>query len=370
MRLLDRYLLRELLTPLFFCLAGFLIFWVGGDWINDQSTVQGMSLRDIFSYYAVKSPGFLVTLIPVALLLALLYALSQHARYHEITAIRAAGVSLWRLSLSYFCVGLVGTIIVFVLNEHFAPDSEARAEEIKQQQRQVNRPEKAQGPIRDFGFTNEREGRQWLIGSYDPNTAEMINPQVLSTLRDGSRRWLKAARATYEGEAWVFHDAAEYRADAGTNSSLVPVIRTNVLAKPQFTESPEEIRSEIKISRRLITRGEADLPIVEVLDYLRLHPQLKRSDARWLYTQLHGRLAKPWTCLVVVLIALPFGAASGRRNVFFGVASSIFLVFAFLTLSRVSLALGVGGHLPPWLAGWLPNIIFGGIGLWLTARVR
>jgi len=73
---------------------------------------------------------------------------------------------------------------------------------------------------------------------------------------------------------------------------------------------------------------------------------------------------------VVVLIALPFGAASGRRNVFVGVASSIGITFAFLLLMRISLALGASGYLPAWLAGWLPNLIFGFIGLWLTARTR
>jgi hypothetical protein len=72
----------------------------------------------------------------------------------------------------------------------------------------------------------------------------------------------------------------------------------------------------------------------------------------------------------VVLIALPFGAASGRRNVFVGVAGSIFICFGFFVLSQLGLALGAGGVLPAWLAGWLPNLIFGTAGLWLTAKVR
>jgi lipopolysaccharide export system permease protein len=72
----------------------------------------------------------------------------------------------------------------------------------------------------------------------------------------------------------------------------------------------------------------------------------------------------------VVLIAIPFGAASGRRNLFFGVAGSIFICFTFFVLQQVGLALGLGGRLPPWLAAWLPNLIFGAAGLWMTARVR
>jgi lipopolysaccharide export system permease protein len=71
-----------------------------------------------------------------------------------------------------------------------------------------------------------------------------------------------------------------------------------------------------------------------------------------------------------VLIALPFGAPSGRRNVFVGVAGSIFICFAYFVLQQVSLALGTGGYLPPWLAAWLPNALFATGAILLIRRVR
>ena len=70
------------------------------------------------------------------------------------------------------------------------------------------------------------------------------------------------------------------------------------------------------------------------------------------------------------LIAIPFAAASGRRNVFVGVASSISICFIYFVLLRIGLALGSGGYAPPWLAAWFPNVSFGLTGLWLAARVR
>jgi lipopolysaccharide export system permease protein len=73
---------------------------------------------------------------------------------------------------------------------------------------------------------------------------------------------------------------------------------------------------------------------------------------------------------VVVLIAIPFGAVGGRRNVFVGVASSILICFVYFVLQQVGLALGTSGSLPPWLAAWFPNLSFGLTGLWLTSRVR
>ena len=135
---------------------------------------------------------------------------------------------------------------------------------------------------------------------------------------------------------------------------------------PEFDETPQEIQSEIKISsyQNLRTSRKPDIPLAVIFDYLRLHPDLSRKDSSWLFTKFYGRLAAPWTCLVVVLIAIPFGAASGRRNLFFGVAGSIFICFTFFVLQQVSLALGSGGYLPAWLAAWLPNFDFrrGGFG--------
>jgi lipopolysaccharide export system permease protein len=87
-------------------------------------------------------------------------------------------------------------------------------------------------------------------------------------------------------------------------------------------------------------------------------------------TKLHGRLAAPWTCLVVVLIALPFGAMPGRRNVFVGVASSIVICFAYFVLMQLGVAFGAGAYLPPWVAAWAPNVLFAVTGIVLTFRIR
>jgi len=70
-----------------------------------------------------------------------------------------------------------------------------------------------------------------------------------------------------------------------------------------------------------------------------------------------------------VLIALPFGARSGRHNVFVGVAGSIFICFAYFILQRISFGLGVAGLLPPFVAAWMPNFLFGGAGIGLMFRV-
>ena len=125
MRLLDRYLLRELLIPFGYCLGGFLIFWTAFDLFLKLNDFQnaGLTLLEVGKYYMVQSPELLIIILPIALLLSLLYALANHARHHELTAIRAAGVSLWRLSLPYFAVGLILSGMSFLANELWVPDS-------------------------------------------------------------------------------------------------------------------------------------------------------------------------------------------------------------------------------------------------------
>ncbi len=373
MRLLDRYLLRELLIPLGFCLCGFLIFWISADLFVTLGDFQkrGLGLRDIMEYYLVTTPGFLVVVLPIALLLATLYALTNHARHNEITAIRAAGVSLWRLAMPYLGVGFVASLLLLAINEFWAPQSAEAAAAILERHLPVNMRTAGSKEVRNLCFNNSRDGRVWRIGIYNPITGEMIRPYVIWTGKEGSD-WIEADRAVPMSQGWRFYNVRGFRENPGINNVPVPLLRTNILTLNGFSETREEINSEIKISSTMSFRAarSADVPILELINYLRLHPKPSPSDGAWLYTKLQGRLAAPWTCMVVILIALPFGAVTGRRNVFVGVAASIILLFAYFVLQQAGLALGTGGRIDPWVAAWFPNLFFSLTGLWMTARIR
>jgi lipopolysaccharide export system permease protein len=377
MRLLDRYFLRELLIPLGYCLGGFLIFWIAFDVFANLGEFQrnGLLGRDIAEYYLVQAPEILVVILPMTLLLALLYSLTNHARHNEITAARVAGVSLWRLVVPYLGVGLLISLGSFALNELCVPNSTEAAKRILARRLGPGSGLAQAGEASGLPVRNERDRRDWVIGLYNTDTGEMLNPVVGWHDADGSYLQITARRAARLNGVWTFYDVEEFKTDLHTNLPPVPVLQTNVLAMAEFSETPEQIKSEIKISSSLALPGsgktkKSDMSVAEILNYLRLHPNPSPSSRCWLYTKLYGRLAAPWTCVVVVLIAIPFGAVSGRRNVFMGVAGSIVICFAYFVVQQLALALGTGGYLAPWLAGWLPNLSFGLMGLGLTARIR
>ncbi len=224
----------------------------------------------------------------------------------------------------------------------------------------------------DLSFNNTRGHRSWMIGEYRVKTGEMLDPQVNWTLPDGSTCQLNADRAVRTNGVWIFFNAREFVQAAGPNSASMPSLKTNVLTMPDFDETPKQIKNEIAIIgyQNLRNKSKVVVPLADIWNYLKFHPDLSRADSSKLRTEFYSRLAAPWTCLVVVLIAIPFGTPSGRRNPFFGVAGSIFICFSYFVIEQVSQPMGAGGYLPAWLAAWLPNIIFGATGLWLTSRVR
>lgn len=483
MRLLDRYLFRELLVPLGFCLAAFLIFWITFDLFGQLDAFQDRrwTMGDIAEYYVLKLPELLNIVLPVSLLLALLYALTQHSRHNELIAMRAAGLSLWRICAPYFAIGLLFTGVLFLVNERLLTDAPARMQQLERRRRQPDAAGRDRWRER-INFRNQTAQRHWSLGAFNLDTTELRQPRVAMLLPMDAYREITADSACWTNEYWKLvggqerlfrqkdeaHPAvgprmvfyAEEMGGGVTNLALwehTPVMESNVVVAftnlsrnddashrrwsarnltltnaelsnfrfsqpveagarriiiaesgiwtngtwrffnaqeflyrsrtdaepltlthreldvPELDESPAILRSEVRVGEVLSqsrSMRSPELPIRDVLGYLQLHPQLPRRDRNLLETQLHARIAAPWTCLVVVLIAVPFGAPSGRRNIFYGVAGSLAWGFLYFTVQRLGFAVGQSGVVPPWLGAWLPNASFGLLGLWLTARVR
>jgi lipopolysaccharide export system permease protein len=268
-------------------------------------------------------------------------------------------------------VGLVFGVGSFAASEFWVPDSSDRADQILARRAETTERAAGKDVQTNAHFKNGRDHRIWEIDAYNFKTHVMTQPKVTSLLPDGSTRWLIAERGEYIAGVWTFYNVEQFEFKSGEGAASQPTLKTNVLAMPEFTETPDRINQELRMNRHLSSRATraTELSIAEILAYLRLHPDdLTPRDRWWLETQLQERIAAPWTCLVVVLIAIPFGAVTGRRNVFAGVASGIVICFAYFILLRVSLALGTGGWVPAWMAAWLPNVSFAVAGLWMLRR--
>jgi len=86
--------------------------------------------------------------------------------------------------------------------------------------------------------------------------------------------------------------------------------------------------------------------------------------------ELARKLAFPFVTLIMTLLAVPFAATIGRSGAMGGIAVGIALAISYWALISLFAAMGKGGALPPMLAAWAPNMLFGAGAVYLLLTVR
>jgi lipopolysaccharide export system permease protein len=377
MRLLDRYLIREWLIPFGICLAGFMVLWIAFDLINGLGdfTEAGLGAAEIARYYWVTLPGNFFVVVPVALLLSLMYAINQHSRHHEFIAIRNAGVGMFRMSAPYLLVGVLLSTGLYWSNERWLPSGLREGEIIKGGQAAGEENPLGRGWIANVNFHNDEANRDWQIPAFNPATGEMSgvdkNPIIISWKwnDDQPKREIMAVRGRWENGGWTFYQVKDYMPTEGF-PEVHPITLHQTLRLEEIDETPMQIEGELKIAPLFDKRAHKrwSVSLAEIDGYRRIHPDIAPEKKAILNAQYQARLAEPLTCLIVVLIAIPFAAPSGRRNAAVGVAAGIIACLAFFMVQQFAMA--VGGQLSPHFAAWTPHALFGGLSAWQITKVR
>ena len=370
MRILRRYVLREFMTPVFYCFLAFASLYVTIELFGEFDKIIPakppitMVLRYLGGFLS-KDFQWLVT---PSLLLGGLYTMWQLARHSEITAMRANGISFITITspmllASFFFAGLI------VLNsEFYAPDASREAAQIKASEF------KGYGPdvYNDVPFSNVRDHRDWQIGRFMPATNTVENVKI--TWGDSLGRpqvTLEAASGCYMDGAWWFGTNTTVKHfNVSENGEIVQTSRTvhDLLVMPEITETPRDFL--LGLRQNSIMEESVFMSIDDMRRYVDTRPNLApMARTSWDY-EIANRFAAPFACVVITLFAIPAGVATGRQSVFIGVVSAIlmFLVFYVLTISCGVLA--KKSVLPIWAGILIPNAVFLTAGLYLFWRQR
>ncbi len=372
MKILDKYLLRSLLAPLAYCMAAFVLIFLIFDLFNnlEDFIVARTAAFRIVLYYASLVPSVLVYTVPISLILAALYSLSSLTKNNELTAMRASGISMYRMMLPYVSVGLLASLIVAAVNETIAPRSAYWTALFLQAERSAN-PHTAH-VARNLAFRNSVQRREWIIESFNTRTFEMENIRVVQQRTNGTdavKYWARQGK-WLDNRWWFTHvvrqDFDDRGYPKGGPANMAAAHKERALEMTGFEETPQDFVSERKDARE----SPEQFSTVEILQYMQRHREFAPDTLARLRTDLHARIAMPWTCLVVILIGIPFGAQTGRKGAFIGVATALGMFFLYYALMSVALAMGKGQHIEPWLAAWLPNLVFLVVGIILLVRLR
>ena len=363
MKLIDKYLLRQLLVPLLYCLLGFVMIFVIHDLFGhlDDFVEASSDPMDIVKYYFMLVPSLLNHIVPTALLLAVLYSLSLLTKNNELTAMRASGVSLYRLLIPFVAVGALFSLGVFYINERIGPDNAYWCDQFIRGLKYRESPDVHL--VRNHPLKNEVGNRIWLLREFNEVTYEMKNVQIIQEREDGSNDTeYNAESGSWMDDMWWFENVKIQKYDENSNPMGRQTER-RAMEIPNLTETPKDFLADIRDEQAFMSAA-------EISTFINTHPNLsERSSARYL-TDFHYRLATPWTCLILTLLGIPMGGKTGRSGAFMGVFLSLGLFFTYYVLITFFINLGKSGGLAPMAAAWMPNFIFLILGITLVYRMR
>lgn len=366
MTLLDRYLLQKFLTPFLYCVAGFVSVWLVWDLsANLPDFLTGHATFTLVArFYLLQLPSVLMLSIPVGLLLALLYTLTQMSRRNEIISMLCAGRSLQRIFVPLVAVGFLTTGFLALLNHSLAPQAGAIRDGMKDEIRTGMK--KRAGYVQNHLFRNREDRRLWFFSYLQRDENHAYRVEIIQQDEAGvvKEKWYALdVFFTPKTGTWILKQARHVTVDPEGN--LVTSETNPQLEIDGWHETPWKIASS--------TMNPEFLGVRELEDYLRFNAEFPEVRLAPFVTHWHYRWALPWICLVVVFIAGPLGVVNGRRGIMGGVAGAITLFAGLIFSSSLFLALGKGDRIPAWAASWGPILIFLTIGFylfWLKASGR
>lgn len=353
---LDRYVFTEWLRVFLVTAVGFPLLVIVIDVTDklDGYLARQIPRGDIALSYVYGLPDWAFQVLPAAVLFATVFAIGGFTRHSEITAAKASGLSFWRMIAPVF-LGAAGALVLALGLGELAPVGNAKRLELLRDRQREGRVQRS-----NFAFASEH-GRvykimtlnipgAWMDGLEIERKGSGVDyPTVLTTAAHA--RWApETGWQLQQGMVHVFAD-----------SSPDIVFRYDSLTDAKFREAPID----------LLTTGRAP----EEMRYAELGrfiSALERSggDANVLKVKRALRIAIPVTCVIIVLFGAPLATSTKRGGAAYGIGISLATTIIFLLMIQLTQAMGGKGLLPPLVAAWVPNALFGVVGAALLARVR
>ena len=366
MRILTRYVLREFLIPLFYCLTGFVSIYVLFDLFGSFSRLAeaDLAISDIALYFCGYFSPYVQYLVPAALLLATLYTMWSFCRHSEIVAMRASGVSFLAIVKPLLAVAIFCAAGGAWVNESFVPAKAQWASQLK-----TNKFDAASLARTDnIVLRNAVGGRTWNADALqDGRGSRLANVRVTVDRPNGGARLMNvtAPKAEFLDGEWWLTDAKVQHFDVRGQETATPTPELDALpfrCFPEFDERPEDFLMQNRPWKFTSVR--------ERFRYLENHPDLSAEVRRGCVYDAWALLLSPLACLVITLFAIPAGIASGRQSVFRGILGALGMFFAFYGVTLGLMVVANGGWVPPVVAAALPHILFLALGIHAFRKQR
>ncbi|MGB6546513.1 MAG: LPS export ABC transporter permease LptF [Candidatus Acidiferrales bacterium] len=357
---LDWYVLRGFLFYFVVLLAGFILLFETFTFFEllDDITRQHTRWLHVVNYFRFLTVSNFYQFSPLAALTAVLVTLGVLAKNNEIVAFKAAGISLYRVSLPLLTMGLILAGGLVVLGDTYLPYANQRQDEIYNEIK--GRPPQTHfSPQHQWIFGENSKIYNYDLFDSDHNLFGGLSVFELDPTTFQLRRRVYAARAHWfaQQHTWILESGWVRDFDDGHVSSYAPFV---VEALPELDEPPAYFKREIRQSSQM-----------NWSQLRRYIEGLERAgfDVARLSVQLYKKLAFPLISPIIILLAIPFSLVVGTRGAVGGLALGLGIGIFYWAISALFEAMGAVGQLPPFMAAWSPDVIFGFLALYFFLRM-
>jgi LPS export ABC transporter permease LptG/LPS export ABC transporter permease LptF len=364
-RILDEYVVREFLFMFFLVLCGFVMLMLVFTFFELISDIlrNHIALSIVGQYLINLTPSMLYQIAPLAVLIAVLVTFGVLNRNSEIIAMKATGISIYRLVVPVIGIAAILAVSLFLFDEFYLPQANRRQEALRNIIK-GRPPQTVLHPEQRWVFGQPNAGEQGRIFYYqffDPVHHEFANLSVFefdpSTF--AITRRIFASRVYWDSDhgTWNFENGWE-RDIQGENSKAYREFSQTTFA--EIHEEPGYFTKEKGEQAQEMNFGELQ----------RYVSALSQSgfDTMRLRVDLWHKLSYPLIAIVMAGLAVPFALSMGRRGSLTGIAVAIGVALTYFVADSLFRALGNVNYLPAALAAWSPDVIFGLVGGYLLLR--
>ena len=339
--LLDDYVLRDFFVYLGMILSTFLVlvivftlFELLGDILHNQ-----VPATVVAEYLLNVAPYLLYNVAPLVMLLAVLVTFGLMQRSNEITAIKATGVSIYRIVTPVIVAAAILAAALFFADQFYLPHTNKRQEALHNQIK-GKPPQTYLRPDRKWIFGQHNDIYYYQFFDTDRDQFGNITVFQLDRASFAITRRIHAERAHWNDNLnrWVY----EQGWDRSLNMSAIANYRPfEVATFPELPETPSYFKKEVK--------QYTEMNYEELRRYIR-DLQQGGFDVVRLRVQLHKKLSYPLITLIMAVLAIPFSLSTGKRGAITGVAVALGIAVFYTVVSRWFEAMGDLSQLPPAVA--------------------
>jgi LPS export ABC transporter permease LptG/LPS export ABC transporter permease LptF len=363
-RILDAYVIRQFLGIFFLVLTGFVMlilvftfFELVGDILRNH-----IAFPLIGEYLANLMPSMIYQITPLAVLIAALVTFGSLNRNSEIIAMKATGISLYRLVVPIVSIGAILAVSLFLFDQLYLPQANRRQEALHNIIK-GKPPQTVLHPEQNWIFGQPHTGEPGRIFYYqffDPDRNQFANLSIFefdpSTFQLSRR--ISAARAVWDRTtaSWLLQNGWQRNISGANVTEYREFYQTSF---SEIHEDPGYFKKE-SLQAQEMNFGQLDRYIND----------LRQSgfDTMRLRVDLWHKLAYPLVTIIMAVLAIPFALSMGRRGSLTGVAVAIAVALAYWVVDGLFGAMGNVNYLPAALAAWSSDAIFGLIGGYLLLR--